>query len=319
MANLPSPAAARELLLTVLPGVAVLFCAGLGLLFGAWQREGRIEARLRSLHGERPARPAVASLAAQFKQAVTALGGWILRSGLLPARTQSELQHTLASAGLSASNGLALFLGGKILLALCLPLLVWLLARDGLLPGRLALLGPAVCAVGGLLLPDWLLRRHRRGYLKRLEAGLPDALDMLVICTQAGIGMGSAIVQVGTELRQTYPEISRELLETAQEMQLASDSRVALLNIGSRTGLDSLRRFATGLVQAQQYGTPLTQALQMLSAELRAQTLTRMEAAAARLGVMLTLPTVIFILPCVFIVAGGPAAIQLMQNLNLGH
>src|SRR5581483_9392665 len=97
----------------------------------------------------------------------------------------------------------------------------------------------AVCAaVVGLVGPDFLIGRFRKRYLKRLERGLPDALDMMVICAQAGVGLGPAIVRVGSELHHAHPETAYEFAVTAQELQMMSDSRIALLNLGKRTGLD---------------------------------------------------------------------------------
>jgi tight adherence protein C len=92
-----------------------------------------------------------------------------------------------------------------------------------------------------------------------------------------------------------------------------ADSRLALANLGSRTGVEGLVRLGTTLIQSLQYGTPLTASMRVLASEMRQDTLTRFEARAARLGVLLTLPMIIFILPCVFLVVGGPAAIQVMR------
>jgi tight adherence protein C len=110
--------------------------------------------------------------------------------------------------------------------------------------------------------------------------------------------------------------IGLELAITANELQVMTDSRVALLNMGARTGIDGLTRLGTTLVQSMQYGTPLTASMRVLSAEMRQDTLTRFESRAARLGVLLTLPMVVFILPCVFLVVGGPAVVQVMRVGN---
>ena len=165
----------------------------------------------------------------------------------------------------------------------------------------------------GLLAPDWLIGHQRKRYLARIEQGLPDALDMLVICTQAGLGLGPAIIRVATELQHAYREIAMEFEQTANELQVLSDARIAILNLGTRTGLESLKRLATTLAQTLQYGTPIAEALRVLSAEMRQEMLTKFEARAARLPVLLTLPTIVFILPCVFLIAGGPAMIQVMH------
>jgi tight adherence protein C len=167
-----------------------------------------------------------------------------------------------------------------------------------------------------LVAPDWLIRRKRNQYQQRLERGLPDALDMMVICAQAGLGFGAAVVRVGIELQSAHWAVAQELAQTANELQVMSDSRIALTNLGKRTGVDGYRRLGTTLVQTMQYGTPLTDALRSLSAEMRQELLVKFEARAARLPLLLMLPTMLFILPCVFLIAGGPAVIQIMRAFN---
>jgi tight adherence protein C len=157
------------------------------------------------------------------------------------------------------------------------------------------------------------VRYRRKPYIRRVERGLPDALDLLVICAQAGLGLTAAIARVAEEMQHGNQDIGLELALTANELQLMADSRQALLNMGSRTGIDGLARLGTTLVQSMQYGTPLTDSMRVLSAELRQDTLTRFETRAARLGVLLTLPMVVFILPCVFLVVGGPAVVQVLH------
>jgi tight adherence protein C len=172
---------------------------------------------------------------------------------------------------------------------------------------------PAAAAVVGLLLPDMVVRFRRKRYIQRVERGLPDALDLLVICSQAGLGLSAAIVRVAEEMQHGSADIGLEFALTANELQLMADSRLALANLGSRTGVEGLVRLGTTLIQSLQYGTPLTASMRVLASEMRQDTLTRFEARAARLGVLLTLPMIIFILPCVFLVVGGPAAIQVMR------
>ena len=209
-----------------------------------------------------------------------------------------------------------MFIGCKILLLAGLPILT-ALALDGVdLPNHLNIVLPAVGAVLGLMAPDWVVGHRRKRVVAQLEQGLPDALDMMVICAQAGLGLGPTIIRVGTELATARPDIAREFLLTANDLQIMADSRVALSNLGVRTGLESIKRLVTALIQTMVYGTPLTEALRMLSAEMRQEMLTRFEERAARLPVLLTLPTCVFILPCVFLIVGGPAAIQIIHALS---
>jgi tight adherence protein C len=282
------------------------------------RRQDRFAARVMLIHGtpRTPKTPGSAAIRAMMLRMMSTVGQAILRSGIVPVRTLAELEQTLAASGLRGSQGVGIFIGAKILGAAVLPILTWLLIHGMPLPPMLITVLPLGAALVGLLAPDRVITQARKRYLKRLEQGLPDTLDMMVICAQAGLGLGPAIVRVASELRMAYPEIAAELAMTATELQLLSDSRVAITNLGTRTGLEPLKRLAATLVQSLQYGTPLSDALRVLAAEIRQQMLNRFEARAARLPVMLTLPTIMFILPCVFLIAGGPAIIQLMKAFS---
>ena len=295
------------------------------LLSGIWlardiHREERLAARVRVIHGQPPELRAGGAqrdaIRAAVMRGIGALGQAILRSGVVSARTLGDLENQLSAAGLRGPQGVTVYIGAK-LLALCgLPLAAWLLTRDWKLSGMIHTVIPPAAGVLGLLGPDWVIGKRRSRYLAKLEAGLPDALDMMVICAQAGLALGPAIVRVAAELQHAYREIATEFEQTANELHILSDSRIAVTNLGTRTGLDGLKRLATTLVQTLHYGTPLTEALRVLSAEMRQESLTKAEERAARLPVLLTLPTVIFILPCVFLIAGGPAIIQVMKSFS---
>lgn len=251
-----------------------------------------------------------------WTRVVAALGQMILRTGLVSVRTRAELELTLASVGLHARNNLEIFIGSKIALLTGLPPLAITALHGISLPAPLTIVIPAVAGLVGLLLPDLVVRYRRKRYLQRVERGLPDALDLLVICSQAGLGLTAAIVRVADEMKLGRQDIGLELALTAHDLQFMADSRQALLNMGSRTAINGLVRLGTTLVQSMQYGTPLSQSMRVLSAEMRQETLTRFENKAARIGVLLTLPMVVFILPCVFLIVGGPAAVQVMHIGN---
>jgi len=167
-----------------------------------------------------------------------------------------------------------------------------------------------------MLLPDYVVRSRRNAFLKRVQAGLPDALDMMVICSEAGLGLEPAITRVAVEIGQAHPAVAEELLLTASELRVIPDRRTALLNMGSRTGLESLKRLGATLVQTLQYGTPLSQALRTLSAEMRGEMLVRFEERAARLPAVLTVPMIVFILPTVFMIVGGPAMLSVIASMH---
>ncbi|WP_428492355.1 type II secretion system F family protein [Rhodopila sp.] len=245
---------------------------------------------------------------------VAGLGALLSRSGILPASTLAELEQTLVSAGMRQSNVLGLFIGAKLLLCLVLPIAVYLLLPTGAVAPavRMMLIGGG--AIVGLLLPDFIVRRRRAKYLAAVGRGLPDALDMLVICSEAGLGLEMSLDRVAGEIAPAHPAIGAELKLTCGELRVLADRRSALTNMGTRTGLETLRRLGATLIQTMQYGTPLSQALRTLATEMRYEMLMRFEAQAARLPVLLTVPMILFILPCIFIVVGGPAGLTVART-----
>lgn len=289
------------------------------LLLQRSQQERRVHHRLRTVSGDRRREPRAApGTAGPWPLRVVAfLGIATARSGLLSRATIGELEQTLVSAGLPGRNGLGLFIGSKILLLLWGPLAAWLLLHGFPNTGAMGRLLPLLAGVIGLLLPDMVVRRVHARHLARVDAGVADALDLLVICTQAGLGLQAALELVADELSHAHPELAAELAQTTRELRIAVDAARALTSLASRTGLSSLQRVAATLVQTMRFGTPLTASLRVLAVEMRQQTLTRFEERAARLPVMLTMPMILFIFPCLFIVIGGPAVIQLSHAF--GH
>jgi tight adherence protein C len=305
------------LLASALAGGLALVLGLATLLYRDLRRSEILSLRLRMVRDTSgPAEPETLEPLPPLSRIVTSLGDAIARSGALSARTLEELRLTLSIAGFRGRHGLGLFVGTKFLLVGGLPLAVvvlpWLLRLN--LPHQPAVI--AVAAGIGLLAPDRFVQRLRKKYLRALDAGLPDALDMMVICCQAGLGMEACIERVGVEIHHAHPAVAAELTRTAHEMQVNSDVRTALVNLGKRTGLESARRLGGVLIQSMQYGTPLAAALRTLSAEQRQEMLANFEAKAGRLPVLLTLPMIVFILPCVFLIVAGPAMVDVFRTMR---
>ncbi|MDR3529952.1 MAG: type II secretion system F family protein [Rhodopila sp.] len=286
---------------------------GGGLLFNSMRSDRRLAARFAALH--RPARSVVVVEAAPAESVrmiairiVSGIGDRVLR--LLSSRTKDDVETMLRGAGHSGNAALRLFVGAKILLLVALPAGMWVVTGGLETAGTTRMIATAAAAVAGLLAPDMAVRKLRDARMKRIQDQLPDALDLMVICAQAGLGLGTTIVRVAHELQQSHRAVALELAQTANEMQMMTDGKAALVNLGNRCGVDSAKRLAATLVQSTQYGTPLTEALRALAAELRLELVTRFEARAARMPVLLTLPMILFILPCVFLVVGGPIFVQ---------
>ena len=303
-----------------LMGMAALIFLAAGLLLQRQlKRDEKLTVRVRSVQ-RAVGIETVTALADGSQSAllrlVAGLGEAITRRGLLSAAALEDLETRLRTAGFRGRNVLGLFIGAKLLLLIVLPVVTWaLLQRTGWSP-LLRMSAVAVAGIVGLLVPDQAVRMLHNRHLKEVERGLPDALDMLVICSEAGLGLEPSIERVGREIGIAHPAVAEELLNVAREMRVNADRRVALLNMSARTGLACLRRLGVTLVQTLQYGTPLSQALRTLSAEMRQEALTRFETRAGRLPVLMTVPMIVFILPCVFLIVGGPAIVHVMQALR---
>ena len=146
-----------------------------------------------------------------------------------------------------------------------------------------------------------------------IRKGLPDALDLLVICAEAGLTVDAAFGRVAKELGRAYPEAGDEFALTAIELSFLTDRRQAFDNLAQRVPLDSVKGVVTTMIQTEKYGTPLASALRVLSAEFRHERMMRAEEKAARLPAIMTVPLILFILPVLFIVILGPAACAISQ------
>ncbi len=249
-------------------------------------------------------------------QFISAFGMLIARSGMLSRKTLTEMTATLEAAGFRGGRGLGLFIGAKILLAFIVPLTLFFVLRNFGTTTFWDCVKIGGGGVLGLLLPETIATNIRKRHLAQVEAGVPDALDMLVICADAGLALEAGLARVSQEIAMLNPALSMELTQTSRELQIGADMRQAMESLGSRTGLDTLKRLATTLAQSLQYGTPLTAALRTLSAELRQEALVLFEERAGRLPTLMTVPMILFILPCVFLVVAGPAIINVMATLH---
>jgi tight adherence protein C len=162
--------------------------------------------------------------------------------------------------------------------------------------------------------PDIFLKNKIQKRTHAIRKGLPDALDLLVICAEAGLTVDAAFNRVARELGKAYPELGDEFALTSIELGFLTDRRQAFENLAMRIDLDSIRGVVTTMVQTEKYGTPLASALRVLSYEFRNERMMRAEEKAARLPAIMTVPLILFILPVLFIVILGPAACSISDN-----
>ena len=173
----------------------------------------------------------------------------------------------------------------------------------------------AATLVGSYKAPDLWLSNKVKKRSDAVRKGLPDALDLLVICAEAGLTVDAAFNRVAKELGKAYPELGDEFGLTAIELGFLNERRQAFENLATRVDLDAIRGVVTTMIQTEKYGTPLASALRVLSAEFRNERMMRAEEKAARLPAIMTVPLILFILPTLFIVILGPAACSISDNL----
>lgn len=164
--------------------------------------------------------------------------------------------------------------------------------------------------------PDLFLQNKITKRSHAIRKGLPDALDLLVICAEAGLTVDAAFHRVAKELGRGYPELGDEFALTAIELGFLTERRTAFENLASRVDLDAVKGVTTTMIQTEKYGTPLASALRVLSAEFRNERMMRAEEKAARLPAIMTVPLILFILPTLFVVIIGPAACSIADNFK---
>ena len=218
-------------------------------------------------------------------------------------------------AGIRKTNAYAVFWGARILLAVCFPLAFFFFrvtVFKMLDPARVL----AVCiflAVVGLYLPVFWLRVKIARRKTRIFEGLPDALDLLVVCVEAGMGLDSAIYRVAEEIALSNQPLADELKIYNLEMRAGKSRREALKNLALRINLEEIQSLVTLLVQADKFGTSIAQSLRVYSDSFRTKRFQRAEEIAAKLAVKLIFPLILFIMPALFVVLVGPAMISLYQ------
>jgi len=167
--------------------------------------------------------------------------------------------------------------------------------------------------------PDIFLKNKIQKRSDAIRKGLPDALDLLVICAEAGLTVDAAFGRVSRELGRAYPELGEEFALTAIELGFLTERRMAFENLSQRVDLEAVRGVVTTMIQTEKYGTPLASALRVLSAEFRNERMMRAEEKAARLPAIMTVPLILFILPVLFVVILGPAACSISDSFLSGN
>lgn len=315
-----------------LAALATLIALSLAAAGGNRTRERR-DRRLATLRSRRlrqtgnPAEPApeidVGSITGERTGRIvrwaTWLVGWLRPLALVGRNTLDGVRRDLRVTGFYSEQAVTVFVAAKLVAGAGTALVALAISRllpD--LPDSLILdagiLGGA--ALLGSLVPDALLKRRARKRQERIAAQLPDAMDLLVICAEAGLTLESAVARVGAEIRFVAPELGEELQRTAADIRIAPSRVQAIENLAERTQVPAIRSMVATLVQAQKYGTPLGQSLRALSREFRTRHMRAIEERAGKLPTLLSIPLVTLILPALFIVVLGPALLEALQSFG---
>ncbi len=302
--------------------------AGLGLCLTAliaWveseRREMRRAARLgRALGGRRA--QAERERAGLVKGGLGSVRQVILRVGermaVILGGEARETAAELSSAGYRSRDALLVYVFLKTLL----PLSAFLAGAAHLLATRtlgIEMLWPMATVIAGALVlskgVDIVVDQMRRGRMSRIRRGFPDMLELLVITSEAGLGPQPALHRVARVLHAAHPDLAREILTMVSEMQMTNDRRAAYERLTTRVPLPEVAVFTQTLDQSDTYGTPFSRAMRTLIEECRGTWLMQIEERAARLPVIMTIPLIFCIMPAVFVVLVGPAALSILDNI----
>jgi tight adherence protein C len=295
-----------SLILAILIFVTIALAA---FAFGAaaYAPSSILGARLRSLAFQRPQfqqqeKPAIKQ---RLEQALDPL------SKALPL-SPSDTDRTrgwLIQAGYRESRHMTMYLGARVFMALVgfgVIILTSGLNSPLLLVGLTGL---------GFFIPRFLLKRKIRARQMRIRLGLADALDLTVICVEAGLALDQAVMRVGEDLKHAHPDLSNEFYLCNLEMRAGKPRAEALRNLVSRTGVDDIKSLVATLVQTDRFGTSVAQALRVHSDSLRTERRQRAEEQAAKTTIKMVPPLVVFVLPSIIVVTLGPAIILLYRTL----
>jgi tight adherence protein C len=255
------------------------------------------------------------SLKIKLQDTGSMLGGVVEQLERVVPRSESEVgvvQKRLINAGYRKDSAVKVFYSSKVI---C-PLVLVLIAMITGLGGKSPLFIYLACVGIGYLVPDFVLGKMISDRQAKIRRGLPDVLDMLVICVEAGLSLDQATARTSEELHHAQPVLSDEMGVVALEQRAGSARSDAWKHLADRTGVDVVRNLVSMLVQSEQFGTSIAKTLRVHSDTLRTKRVQEIEEKAAKLSIKLLFPLVLFIFPALFVVVLGPAAIIMMQSFK---
>ena len=294
--------------------VVVAGTAGVALLLSG----RRTRQRLDRLAGDRNAPPDTVALSGWIDAGLK----WIEPAGRLSTPEEgfeaSALKRRFVNAGLRSASAPNTFFALKTVLTLALPTLA--LAADlldgALLQGQQQLLVPLLLAALGYYAPNAALAWRIRHRQRELFEAFPDALDLMTVCVEAGLGLEAAMIRVADDIAAKSPALAEEMQLLNLELRAGLDRPRALRNLAWRTGVEEIDSFATMMIQAERFGTSVATSLRIQSDLLRTRRRQQAEEAAAKIGLKLLFPLMFCIFPALLVVLIGPAGLQLIRALS---
>ncbi len=230
-------------------------------------------------------------------------------------REAGAIQKKMIRAGIRNPNALTLLYGFKVLLGLLFPIGMTMAVANSTADPSNKMMAVLAAAAVGFFGPNEYVRKRAKKRQKQIRRGLPNALDLMVVCVESGLGLDQAVVQVAKELDQAHPEISEEFAMLTLELKAGKRRVEALRNLADRTNVEDLRKLIAVLIQADRFGTGVAQSLRGHSEFMRVQARQTAEEKAAKLGVKLVFPIFFCILPSLFVVTVGPMVVRIMRDL----
>lgn len=296
------------------------------LMFTEHQRSLRA-ARLNRANGSEKARRVdgaaerrgfLGGITGKLRQVVVLIGE---RLAVVLGGESRETAASLSSAGFRSRDALLIYAFLKTILPLA-ALLGGLIYLGATRPLDITIIVPAAMVIGAALAlsmgVDFVVNKARTARLARIRLSFPDMLELIVITSEAGLGPQPALHRVAQEMAVTHPDLAQEMLQMVSEMAMTSDARGAYDKLNIRAPLPEIAVFTQTLDQSDRYGTPFARAMRTLIDEQRSNRLVAVEEKAARLPVLMTMPLIFCIMPAVFVVLVGPAALSVLDNILSG-
>ncbi len=236
----------------------------------------------------------------------------------LSEKQMQGLRLQLLQAGIVRNDALHMFVGAQVLFAVLLGLAAISMAATTHKPAMLSMAIIGMFTMTGYLLPQLWLRGQINRRKKAIVRGLPDALDLMVVCVEAGLGLNAALLRVGEELRHHCPVVSEEFLMVTKEMRAGVSRQDALRHLAERNPVEDIQSFVAILIQTDRLGSSMAKTLRAQSDSLRTRRRQRAEEAAAKTSIKLLFPLVFFILPALFVVLLGPGLLQVIKVFSAG-